>query len=123
MTSLNSIWFIRRPLMAKKNSKTSKKVVDTKMAAANDTTEVVATPVTPNITQRLTADEIAAQPEAPATPKIDPSRVKGVALGIFYAGLSGKLSKQAVTACFGARGCAMNWVHRALSSASHQRNR
>jgi hypothetical protein len=43
----------------KKSRKSSKKVVDTKMAAANDKTQAQ----TPNLTPRLTAEEIGGWPD------------------------------------------------------------
>jgi hypothetical protein len=90
--------------MANKKSSKRNRNTDAKMAAANDTS---------NLVPRLTADEIAAQPEAPATPKVDPSTLKGVAAGIYFAGLAGRPSKPAVIACFGKAGYNMNWIQRA----------
>ncbi len=88
--------------MAKRNRKSSKKVVDVKTAAANDTS---------NLVPRLTADEIAAQ--KPEAPKVDLATLTGVKAGIYFAGLAGRPSAIAVKAAFGASGYAMTWIQRA----------
>lgn len=102
MTNLNSLWFLRRTTMKnpRKSRKASKKVVDTKMVAANDKTP---TP-TPNITPRLTPETIINRSE----------RGAAVASGFAYNKLAGKPSKQQVIAVFGQSGyAAYSWVSRA----------
>jgi len=99
--------------MAKKSRKASKKIVDTKMAAANDTTLVgfaTAAPALANVTPRLTAEQIATQKPEP----VRSERGTAVASGFAYNKLAGGPSKQAVIAVFGQSGySAYSWVSRA----------
>jgi hypothetical protein len=86
----------------RKSRKSSKKVVDTKMAQANDKSQ---TPELKNIIPRLTAEDIIAKAENSPKPQ--------VATGIGYAKMAGSPSKQLVTRVFGKTGYAYSWVKRA----------
>jgi hypothetical protein len=89
--------------MANKKSRKSKKVVDTKMAAANDTIMVALTP-----------EQIIKEDERAAKAPVDPTKLKGVGLGIYYANLAGRPSKPAVISAFGKSGYVLSWAARAV---------
>ena len=80
MTSLQSLWFLpqRRLIMAKPSKNRTRKTVDVKAAAANDTQPVVEAPV---------AETPAATKVVPAAP---PAPKSPTGLGAFYAGLAGR---------------------------------
>lgn len=97
MAALNSIWFIRRLTMAKKRTK---KHVNGKAAAANDTT-------IPEIPPRVTEEQIVKAAE-PQTQK------EATKTGAAYHVLAGRPAKQQVVYVFGKTGYALSWQNRAV---------
>ena len=88
--------------MAKPSKNRTRKTVDVKAAAANDTQPVVEAPV---------AETPAATKVVPAAP---PAPKSPTGLGAYYAGLAGRPSKPSVIYVFTKTGYALSWVQRAV---------
>lgn len=106
MTSLQSLWFLpqRRLIMAKPSKNRTRKIVDVKAVAANDTQPAVEAPV---------AETPAATKVVHAAPP-QPTSTTATGLGAYYAGLAGRPSKPSVIYVFTKTGYALSWVQRAV---------